>query len=147
MLIHLLHLRQILFFILYIEFLAASSYILYSWSLSNISYKRDMIFSNDFLLYHKLDFIHRYIHTYIHFNPKENQSWIFFFFLHLFFISWRLITLQYCSGFCHTLEGLMPKMKLHNFGHLMRRTDLLEKTLILGKIEGRRRRGWQRMSW
>ena len=39
------------------------------------------------------------------------------------------------------------KLKLQYFGHLMRRTDSLEKTLILGKIEGRRRRGWQRMRW
>ena len=41
----------------------------------------------------------------------------------------------------------MPKLKLQYFGHLMRRTDLLEKTLMLGKIEGRRRRGRQRMRW
>ena len=41
----------------------------------------------------------------------------------------------------------MLKLKLQNFGHLMQRTDLLEKTLMLGKIEGRRRRGWQRMRW
>ena len=46
-----------------------------------------------------------------------------------------------------SLEGLMLKLKLQHFGHLMRRTDSLEKTLILGKIEGRRRRGWQRMRW
>ena len=46
-----------------------------------------------------------------------------------------------------SLEGLMLKLKLQNFGHLMQRTDLLEKTLMLGKIEGRRRRGWQRMRW
>ena len=39
------------------------------------------------------------------------------------------------------------KLKLQYFGHLMQRTDSLEKTLMLGKIEGRRRRGWQRMSW
>ena len=39
------------------------------------------------------------------------------------------------------------KLKLQNFDHLMRRTDLLEKTLMLGKIEDRRRRGWQRMKW
>ena len=45
------------------------------------------------------------------------------------------------------LEGLMPKLKLQYFGYLMQRTDPLEKTLMLGKIEGRRRRGWQRMSW
>ena len=46
-----------------------------------------------------------------------------------------------------SLEGLMLKLKLQYFGHLMRRTDTLEKTLMLGKIEGRRRRGRQRMRW
>ena len=45
------------------------------------------------------------------------------------------------------LEGLMLKLKLQYFGHLMWRTDSLKKTLMLGKIEGRRRRGWQRMRW
>ena len=47
----------------------------------------------------------------------------------------------------YSLEGLMLKLKLQSFGHLMRRTDSLEKTLMLGKIEGRRRRGRQRMRW
>ena len=47
----------------------------------------------------------------------------------------------------YSLEGLMLKPKLHYFGHLMRRTESLENTLILGKIEGRRRRGQQRMRW
>ena len=47
----------------------------------------------------------------------------------------------------YSLEGLMLKLKLQLFGHLMQRTDSLEKTLILGKIEGRRRRGRQRMRW
>ena len=46
-----------------------------------------------------------------------------------------------------SLEGLMLKLKLQYFGHLMRRADSLEKTLIMGKIEGRRRRGWQKMRW
>ena len=46
-----------------------------------------------------------------------------------------------------SLEGLKLKLKLQYFGHLMRRADSLEKTLMLGKIEGRRRRGWQRMRW
>jgi len=46
-----------------------------------------------------------------------------------------------------SLEGLMLKLKLQYFGYLMWRTDSLEKTLMLGKIEGRRRRGWQRMTW
>ena len=47
----------------------------------------------------------------------------------------------------YSLKGLMLKLKLQYFGHLMQRTDLLEKTLMLGKIEGRRRRGRQRMRW
>ena len=46
-----------------------------------------------------------------------------------------------------SLEGLMPKLKLQYFGHLMRRVDSLEKTLMLGGIEGRRRGGRQRMRW
>ena len=46
----------------------------------------------------------------------------------------------------HSLEGLMLKLKLQYFGHLMRRADSFEKTLMLGKIEGRRRRGQQRMT-
>ena len=45
------------------------------------------------------------------------------------------------------MEGLMLKLKLQYFGHLLRRADSLEKTLMLGKIEGRRRRGGQRMRW
>ena len=56
-------------------------------------------------------------------NPEGNQLWIF------------------------TPQGLMLKLKLQHFGHLMWRADSLEKTLMLGKIEGRRRRGWQRMRW
>ena len=55
-------------------------------------------------------------------HPKGDQPWVF-------------------------LEGLMLKLKLQSFGHLMRRTDSFEKTLMLGKIEGRRRRGRQRMRW
>ena len=55
-------------------------------------------------------------------HPKGDQSW--------------------CS-----LEGMMLKLKLQYFGHLMRRADSLEKTLMLGKTEGRRRRGRQRMRW
>ena len=47
----------------------------------------------------------------------------------------------------YSLEGLMLKLKLQYFGHLMQRVDSLEKTLMLGKIEGRRRREWQRMRW
>ena len=47
----------------------------------------------------------------------------------------------------YSLEGLMLKLKLQYFGHQMRRADSFEKTLMLGKIEGRRRRGWRRMRW
>ena len=47
----------------------------------------------------------------------------------------------------YSLEGLMLKLKLQYFGHLMRRADSLEKTLLMGKIEGKRRRGRQRMRW
>ena len=47
----------------------------------------------------------------------------------------------------YSLEGLMLKLKLQYFGHLIRRADSLDKTLMLGKIEGRRRRGRQRMRW
>ena len=55
-------------------------------------------------------------------HPKGDQSWVF-------------------------MEGLMLKLKLQYFGHLMRKADSLEKTLMLGKIEGRRRRGRQRRRW
>ena len=55
---------------------------------------------------------------------------------------------NYCSDYTGgSLEGLMLKLKLQCFGHLMRRADSLEKTLMPGKIEGRRRSGWQRMRW
>ena len=47
----------------------------------------------------------------------------------------------------YSLEGVMLKLKLQYFGHLMLRTDSFEKALMLGKIEGKRRRGWQRMKW
>ena len=47
----------------------------------------------------------------------------------------------------YSLEGLMLQLKLQYFGHLMQRTDSLEKTPVLGNIEGRKRRGWQRMRW
>ena len=47
----------------------------------------------------------------------------------------------------YSLEGLMQKLKLQYFGHLMGRTESLEKTLMLGKVEGRRRKGQQRMRW
>ena len=47
----------------------------------------------------------------------------------------------------YSLEGLMLKLKLQYFGHLIQRANSLEKTLMLGKTEGKRRRGWQRMRW
>ena len=47
----------------------------------------------------------------------------------------------------YSLGGLMLKLKIQYFGHLMQRNDSMEKTLMVGKIEGRRRRGWQRMRW
>jgi len=47
----------------------------------------------------------------------------------------------------YSLEGLMLKLKFQYFGHLMRRANSLEKTLMLGKIEGKRKRAWQRMRW
>ena len=52
-----------------------------------------------------------------------------------------------CSCIGDFINGIIVKMKLQYFGHLMRRTDSFEKTLLLGKTEGRRRRGWQRMRW
>ena len=70
-------------------------------------------------------------------------------------IVWERHSLWYCrlkhilkeiSPGC-SLEGLMLKLKLQYFGHLMRRADSLEKTLMLGGIEGSRKRGWQRMRW
>ena len=57
-----------------------------------------------------------------------------------------LVILKEINPGC-SLEGLMLKLKLQYFGHLMRRTDSFEKTLLLGKIEGRMRRGRQRMRW
>ena len=57
----------------------------------------------------------------------------------------QCIPKEISPGIC--LEGLMLKLKLQYFGHLMRRVDSLEKTLMLGKVEGRRRRGRQRMRW
>ena len=57
----------------------------------------------------------------------------------------QFILKEISPGCC--LEGLRLKLKLQYFGHLMRRVDSLEKTLMLGGIEGRKRRGWQRMRW
>ena len=60
----------------------------------------------------------------------------------LYILLFKINLVYVCS-----LEGLMLKLKLQYFGHLMRRIDSLEKTLMLGGIGGRRRRGWQRMRW
>ena len=64
-------------------------------------------------------------------------------------LDWKEIQPIYPKGISpeYSLEGLTLKLKLQYFGHLMRRADSLEKTLMLGNIEGRRRRGRQRMSW
>ena len=67
-------------------------------------------------------------------------------------ILFSLIHLNMCVCVCvcfieYSLEGLMLKLKLQYFGHLMQRTDSLEKILMLGKSEGKRRRGWQRRRW
>ena len=59
---------------------------------------------------------------------------------------WRLMKIKEISPGC-SLEGLMLKLKLQYFGHLTRRADSFEKTLMLGKMEGRRKRGQQRMRW
>ena len=64
--------------------------------------------------------------------------------IYMNFFSWEIQVV--ISPGC-SLEGLLLKLKLQYFGHPMQRTDSLEKTLMLGKIEGRRRRGWQRMRW
>ena len=62
------------------------------------------------------------------------------------FEEFKLVNLKEISPE-YSLEGLMLKLKLQYFGHLMQRTDSFEKTLMLGKIEGRRKRGQQRMRW
>ena len=59
----------------------------------------------------------------------------------------RLYSLEFQISPGCSLEGMMPKPKLQSFGHVMGRADSLAKTLMLGKIEHRRRRGWQRMRW
>ena len=74
-------------------------------------------------------------------HPKGNQSWVF-----IRRTDAEVETPMEISPGC-SLEGLMLKLKLQYFGHLMRRIDSLEKTLMLGGIGGRRRRGRQRMRW
>ena len=73
-------------------------------------------------------------------------GWHVFGLLNVFVLGIQPVLPKKISPEC-SLEGLMLKLKLHFFGHLKRRTDSFEKTLMLGKIEGRRRRGRQRMRW
>ena len=80
--------------------------------------------------------------------PKNSEQWCW---RRLLIVSWtaRISNKSILKEISpeYSLKGLMLKLKLQYFGHLMRRTDSLEKTLMLGKIKGRRRRGWQRMRW
>ena len=76
---------------------------------------------------------------------KGDQSWVFI--ERNWWWSWNSSTLATWLEELTPWKRLMLKLKLQYFGHLMRRVDSLEKTLILGKIESRRRRGWQRMKW
>ena len=78
---------------------------------------------------------------YIPFSPHPHQYLLFVDFLRSNQSILKEISPEY------SLEGLMLKLKLQYFGHLMQRTDSFEKTLMLGKIKGRRRRGRQRMRW
>ena len=80
---------------------------------------------------------------------KKKKSWLssqLKLFVTVFAGSWLRVILKEISPGC-SLEGMMLKLKLQYFGHLMWRVDSLEKTLMLGGTGGRRRRGWQRMRW
>ena len=80
---------------------------------------------------------------------KKKKSWLssqLKLFVTVFTGSWLRVILKEISPGC-SLEGMMLKLKLQYFGHLMWRVDSLEKTLMLGGSGGRRRRGWQRMRW
>ena len=77
---------------------------------------------------------------------STREFFCFFFFKYYDARRFNQSILKEISPGC-SLEGLMLKLKLQYFGHLMRRADSFEKTLMLGKIEGRRRRGRQRMRW
>ena len=77
---------------------------------------------------------------------KHNWATNAFTFFQCVYFNWKLLIYPtYSPGI--SLEGMMLKLKLQYFGHLMRRVDSLEKTLMLGGIGGRRRGGWQRMRW
>ena len=83
------------------------------------------------------------LHVNVQHHLFETKCWLFCIaFLPLSKINWLYLYKSGCS-----LEGMMPKLKLQYFGHLLRRVDSLEKTLMLGGIGGRRRRGRQRMRW
>ena len=73
-----------------------------------------------------------------------NHTWFFYYFSLNFY--WSIVASLEMEPE-YLLEGLMLTLKLQSFGHLMWRASSLEKTLMLGKIEGKRRRGWQRMRW
>ena len=80
---------------------------------------------------------------------KKKKSWLssqLKLFVPVFTESWLRVILKEISSGC-SLEGLMLKLRLQCFGHLMQRVDSLEKTLMLGGIGARRRRGWPRMRW
>jgi len=87
----------------------------------------------------------------ITFLPRSTDDFELWYWRRLFRVPWTAMrsnqsTLKQISPGC-SLEGLMLKLKLQYFGHLMPRADSFEKTLMLGKIEGGRRRGRQRMRW
>ena len=81
----------------------------------------------------------------------QSQTWLKRLSTHAYIVPWTARRLNQSTlkeiNPEYSLEGLMLKLKLQYFGHLMWRADSLEKTLMLGKIEGKRRRGWQRMRW
>ena len=77
---------------------------------------------------------------------KSSAHFLIGFFKNCFLLLLNQSILKEISPEC-SLEGLMLKLKLQYFGNLMQRTDSLKKTLMLGKIEGRRRRGWQELRW
>ena len=82
--------------------------------------------------------------------PAENVKSMSYFLENVFYIylkTWFNQSILKEISPEYSLEGLMLKLKLQYLGHLMRRADSFEKTLMLWKIEGRRRRGWQRMRW
>ena len=111
------------------------------------------VFSNELVLWHQVakvlvSIIGKFIKTAEHrrIDAFELQHWIRFLRVPGTARRSNQSIVKEISPEC-SLEGLMLKLKLQYFGHLMWRADSFEKTLMLGKIEGRRRRGWQRMRW